>query len=277
MAQKVIGLIGGMSWESSAECYRLINQTVRARLGGLRSARCLLWSFDFGEIEALQHAGRWDDAAAEMIDAAHRLERGGADFIVICTNTMHRMADQVQAAIQLPLLHIADPTAERIVRAGLRTVGLLGTAFTMEQAFYKGRLTDRYGLQVLVPDDEDRALVHRVIYDELVQGRVEPSSRQAYRDVIDRLVKRGAEAVILGCTEIMLLVQPSDSAVPLFDTTALHAEAAVNIALAGFGEERLCCTGQKTVAVRPFRSAVTGGGRTLDVRARASGSVRSRQ
>lgn len=238
VAQKVIGLIGGMSWESSAEYYRLINQMVRARLGGMRSARCLMWSFDFGEIEALQHAGRWDDAAAEMIAAAHRLERGGADLIVICTNTMHRMADQVQAAIGLPLLHIADPTAERIVRAGLRTVGLLGTAFTMEQAFYKGRLVERYGLHVLVPGDEDRALVHRVIYDELVQGRVEPSSRQAYRDVIDRLVERGAEAVILGCTEIMLLVQPGDSVVPLFDTTALHAEAAVDLALAGFGDKR---------------------------------------
>lgn len=211
---------------------------VRARLGGLRSARCHLWSFDFGEIEALQHTGRWDDAAAEMIVAAHRLERGGADFIVICTNTMHRMTDQVQAANGLPLLHIADPTAERIVRAGLQTVGLLGTAFTMEQAFYKGRLAERHGLQVLVPGDADRVLVHRVIYDKLVQGRVEPSSRQAYRDVINRLVKRGAEAVILGCTEIILLVQPGDSPAPLFDTTALHAEAAVDLALAGFGEER---------------------------------------
>jgi aspartate racemase len=233
VAQKVIGLIGGMSWESSAEYYRLINQAVRARLGGLRSARCLMWSFDFGEIEALQHAGRWDDAAAEIIAAAQRLERGGADFVVICTNTMHRMADQVQAAIGLPLLHIADPTATRIRSAGLRKVGLLGTGFTMEHDFYKGRLTDRHGLDVLVPTGEDGALVHRVIYEELVQGRAEPSSRQAYREVIARLVERGAEAVILGCTEIMLLVRPEDSAVPLFDTTALHAEAAVDLALAG--------------------------------------------
>jgi aspartate racemase len=231
--QKVIGLIGGMSWESSAEYYRIINQIVRARLGGLHSAQCLMWSFDFGEIEALQHAGRWDDAAAEMIGAARRLERGGADFVVICTNTMHRMADQVQAAIGLPLLHIADPTAKRIRSAGLRKVGLLGTAFTMEQDFYKGRLADRHGLEVLVPGDDDRALVHRVIYEELVQGRAEPSSRQAYREVIARLVERGAEAVILGCTEIMLLVRPEDSAVPLFDTTALHAEAAVDLAVAG--------------------------------------------
>lgn len=231
MSQKVIGLIGGMSWESSAEYYRIVNQAVRARLGGLRSARCLMWSFDFGEIEALQHAGRWDDAAAEMIAAARRLERGGADFVVICTNTMHRMADQVQATIGLPLLHIADPTAERIKEAGLRRVGLLGTAFTMEQTFYKGRLTERHGLEVLVPGEDDRALVHRVIYEELVQGRAEPSSRLAYREVIARLVDRGAEAVILGCTEIMLLVTPEDSPVPLFDTTAIHAQAAVDLAL----------------------------------------------
>lgn len=233
VSQKVIGLIGGMSWESSAEYYRIINQAVRARLGGLRSARCLMWSFDFGEIEALQRAGGWDDATAEMIAAAQRLERGGADFVVICTNTMHRMADQVQAAIGLPLLHIADPTAERIRSAGLRKVGLLGTAFTMEHDFYKGRLVDRHGLDVLVPGEDDRALVHRVIYEELVQGRAEPSSRQAYREVIAGLVERGAEAVILGCTEIMLLVRPEDSAVPLFDTTALHAEAAVDLAVAG--------------------------------------------
>lgn len=232
MSQKVIGLIGGLSWESSAEYYRIINQTVRARLGGLRSARCLMWSFDFGEIEALQHAGRWDEATAEMVAAAHRLERGGADFVVICTNTMHRMADEVQAAIGLPLLHIADPTAKRIRIAGLRKVGLLGTAFTMEQDFYKGRLVHRHGLDVLVPGDDDRALVHRVIYDELVQGRIEPSSRQAFREVIARLVERGAEAVILGCTEIMLLVRPEDSTVPLFDTTVLHAEAAVDLAIA---------------------------------------------
>ena len=168
-----------------------------------------------------------------MIAAAQRLERGGADFVVICTNTMHRMADQVQAAIGLPLLHIADPTAERIRSAGLRKVGLLGTAFTMEHDFYKGRLAGRHGLDVLVPGEDDRALVHRVIYEELVQGRAEPSSRQAYREVIAGLVERGAEAVILGCTEIMLLVRPEDSAVPLFDTTALHAEAAVDLAVAG--------------------------------------------
>ena len=234
MSQKVIGLIGGMSWESSAEYYRIVNESVRDRLGGLRSARCLMWSFDFAEVEALQHAGRWDDATALMIDAARRLERGGADFLLICTNTMHRMAAEVQAAVAIPLLHIADPTAERIRAAGHRRVGLLGTAFTMEQDFYKGRLADRHGLEVLIPNDTDRATVHRIIYEELVQGRVEAASRQAYREVIARLVERGAEAIILGCTEIMLLVKPEDSAVPLFDTTAIHAEAAVERAIAGF-------------------------------------------
>lgn len=233
MSQKVIGLIGGMSWESSAEYYRIVNERVRDRLGGLRSACCLMWSFDFAEIEALQHAGRWDDATALMVDAARRLERGGADFLLICTNTMHRMAAEVQAAVGIPLLHIADPTADRIRAAGLRRVGLLGTAFTMEQDFYKGRLADRHGLEVLIPEEADRATVHRIIYDELVQGRVEPASRQAYREIIARLVERGAEAVILGCTEIMLLVGAEDSAVPLFDTTAIHAKAAVDLATAG--------------------------------------------
>jgi aspartate racemase len=244
--QAVIGLIGGMSWESSAEYYRIINEAVRARLGGLRSARCLMWSFDFGEIEALQHANRWSEAAVLMIEAARRLERGGADFFLICTNTMHRMADDVQAAVGIPLLHIADPTAERIRMQGLNHIGLLGTTFTMEQDFYKGRLQHKFGLDVLVPEIDDRAVVHRIIYDELVQGRVEPSSRDAYRAVIGRLVERGAEAVILGCTEIMLLVQAQDSAVPLFDTTAIHAEAAVEQALSladighGEGTKRNC-------------------------------------
>lgn len=228
---KVIGLLGGMSWESSAEYYRIVNQRVRDRLGGLHSARCLMWSFDFAEIEALQHAGRWDEATRLLVEAARRLERGGADFIVLCTNTMHRMADDLQAAIGLPLLHIADPTAALIKAAGLRRVGLLGTAFTMEQDFYKGRLVARHGLEVLVPDARDRALVHRVIYDELVRGVVEPASRAAYREIIGRLVSQGAEAVILGCTEIMLLVRPEDSTVPLFDTTTIHAEAAVELAL----------------------------------------------
>ncbi|MDO6415470.1 aspartate/glutamate racemase family protein [Sphingomonas sp. BIUV-7] len=230
---RMIGLIGGMSWESSAEYYRLLNQGVRDRLGPTASARCLLWSFDFSEIEALQHRGDWAGLSVRMIDAARRLEAAGADVLLICTNTMHRMADEVQAAVGVPLLHIADPTAERIKAAGYRTIGLLGTAFTMEQDFYKGRLAERHGLNVIVPGDADRATVHRIIYDELVAGQVTADSRDAYRGVIARLVAAGAEAVILGCTEIMLLVRPEDSAVPLFDTTALHAEAAVGAALAG--------------------------------------------
>jgi aspartate racemase len=190
-----------------------------------------MWSFDFAEVEALQHSGRWDDATTLMVEAVRRLERGGADFVVICTNTMHLMADRVQEAIGIPILHIADPTAERIKAAGLKRIGLLGTAFTMERDFYKGRLVERHGLEVLVPEEADRAVVHRIIYEELVQGRVEAMSRDAYRAVIARLVDRGAEAVILGCTEIMLLVGPADSAVPLFDTTTIHAEAAVERAL----------------------------------------------
>jgi aspartate racemase len=228
----VIGLIGGLSFESSAEYYRRINEGVRSRLGGLRSARCLMWSFDFGEIEALQHAGDWDKATALMIEAARRLERGGADFLLICSNTMHRMADAVTAAVKIPLIHIVDPTGERIAASGIKRVGLLGTAFTMEQDFYKGRLAQKFGFDVLVPDADDRALVHRVIYDELVQGKIEAASRQTYRDVIARLVARGAQGVVLGCTEIMLLIRQEDSAVPLFDTTRLHVEAAIARALA---------------------------------------------
>ena len=229
--QRVIGLIGGMSWKSSAEYYRLINEDVQTRLGGLHSARCLMWSFDFADIETLQRTGRWDEAADLIVDAAQRLERGGATFLVIATNTMHIAAPQVQAATSLPLLHIADPTAEAIKAAGLQRVGLLGTAFTMEQDFYKGRLALEHGLDVLVPDATDRATVHRIIYEELVRGQINEASRQAYREVIARLVTRGAEAIILGCTEIMLLIGPEDSAVPLYDTTRLHAEAAVARAL----------------------------------------------
>jgi len=229
--QQVIGLIGGMSWKSSAEYYRLINEDVQTRLGGLHSARCLMWSFDFADIETLQRTDRWDEAADLIVDAAQRLERGGATFLVIATNTMHIAAPQVQAATSLPLLHIADPTAEAIKAAGLQRVGLLGTAFTMEQDFYKGRLALEHGLDVLVPDATDRATVHRIIYEELVRGQINEASRQAYREVIARLVTRGAEAIILGCTEIMLLIGPEDSAVPLYDTTRLHAEAAVARAL----------------------------------------------
>jgi aspartate racemase len=230
--QAVIGLIGGMSWESSAEYYRIINREVRSRLGGVHSARSLMWSVDFGEIERLQHHGDWDELTEQMKDAAVRLERGGADFVLICTNTMHRMADAVAAAINIPLLHIADPTAQKVKAAGFRRVGLLGTAFTMEQDFYKGRLRDAFGLDVLVPEADDRRVVHDVIYKELVAGEVRPESRAAYREIIGRLVRRGAQAIILGCTEIMLLVSAEDSSVPLFDTTTLHAIAAVDRSLA---------------------------------------------
>lgn len=232
---RTIGLIGGMSWESSTQYYRIINQGVRGRLGGVHSAKSVMVSVDFGEIERLQHDGRWADLTARMVEAARQVERGGADFFLICTNTMHRMANEVEAAVAIPLLHIADPTAERITADGHARVGLLGTAFTMEQAFYKARLAERHGLEVLIPDQDDCAVVHRIIYEELVVGRVLDSSREAYRGVIARLVDRGVEAIILGCTEIMLLVGPDDSAVPLYDTTALHAEAAIEQAIAGTG------------------------------------------
>lgn len=230
---RMIGLIGGMSWESSAEYYRILNQGVRDKVGPTASAPCLLWSFNFADIEALQHKGDWDGLCAQMVKAAQTLESAGAEMLVICTNTMHRMAPSVQAAVKIPLLHIADPTAQRIKAAGLKKVGLLGTAFTMEQDFYKGRLIEQHGLDVMIPNDEDRAVVHRVIYDELVAGKIVPASRAAYRAIIARLIAQGAEAIILGCTEIMLLVQPEDSTVPIFDTTQLHAQAATAFILEG--------------------------------------------
>ncbi|MHC5305894.1 aspartate/glutamate racemase family protein [Bartonella sp. LJL80] len=226
-----IGLIGGMSWESSAEYYRLINQSIQKKLGGAHSARSLMVSVDFGEIEKLQHEGRWDILQQKMVDAARQLQFGGADFIVLCTNTMHRFADAIESAIIIPFLHIADATAQRIETHGFKKVGLLGTRFTMEQDFYKRKLTVGYGLDVLVPEETDRATVHRIIYDELVKGVVTEQSRQNYRAIIDRLVRGGAEAIIFGCTEISLLVDQSDSAVPVFDTTAIHAQAAVEKAL----------------------------------------------
>jgi len=230
--QGVIGLIGGMSWESSAEYYRIINREAQKRLGGVHSARSLMWSVDFGEVERLQHKGDWDKLTEQMKDAAIRLERGGADFVLMCTNTMHRMADSVAEAIEIPLLHIADPTGAKIKAAGFERVGLLGTAFTMEQDFYKGRLNDLFGLDVIVPETDDRRVVHDIIYKELVAGKVLAKSRMTYRGIIARLIAQGAEAVILGCTEIMLLVSSEDSTVPLFDTTTIHAIAAVDRALA---------------------------------------------
>lgn len=229
--QAMIGLIGGMSWESSAQYYRLINEGVRDRVGGVASARTLMWSFDFARIEALQYAGDWDALAGELVVASKALQKGGADFLVLCTNTMHRCAWAIDAAVKIPLLHIADPTAAAIQAAGLTKVGLLGTAFTMEQDFYRGRLEDKFGLEVLVPDADDRAAVHGIIYRELVTGQVLDASREVYRAVIRRLVERGAQGIILGCTEIMLLIGEADSAVPVFDTTTLHAMAAVDRAL----------------------------------------------
>ena len=228
---KTIGLLGGMSWESTLPYYRHINEAVRERLGGLHSARLVLYSLDFHEIEALQRQGDWAAAGTLLADAARRLESAGADFLLLCTNTMHKVADAIEAASALPLLHIADPTAAAIQAAGLQRVGLLGTRFTMEQPFYRQRLEDRYGIQVLVPDEPDRAEVHRVIYEELCRGVVSEASRQAYRQVISRLVARGAQAVILGCTEIGLLVRADDAEVPLFDTCVLHAQAAAERAL----------------------------------------------
>ncbi len=230
---KTIGLIGGLSWESSSEYYRIINQETQKRLGGTHSADCLMLSFDFAEIEALQAVGDWGEATARMAGAAVRLARGGADCIVICSNTMHRMAAEIEAAVDLPLIHIAEATAEPIVAAGYGRVGLLGTRFTMEQDFYKGRMIERYGLDVITPDGEGREIVHRVIYEELVRGAVNVESRWQYQAVIADLAAAGAEAVILGCTEIGLLIKPEDSTLPSFDSTELHALAAVEWALAG--------------------------------------------
>jgi len=227
----MIGLLGGMSWESSAMYYRLLNEGVRDRLGPASSARCLLWSFDFAEIKDLQHRGAWDVLTKRLIEAARHLEKAGADDLVICTNTMHCVADAVQAQLSIPILHIADATGEQIRQSGFRRIGLLGTRFTMEQDFYRKRLTERYGLEVIIPDERDRMDVHRIIYDELVAGQINPSSRALYRAIMARLVASGAEAIILGCTEIMLLVGAEDCTVPLFDTTALHVQATLEKAL----------------------------------------------
>lgn len=224
---KTIGLIGGMSWESSIEYYRIINEATKAKLGGLHSAKSVMYSVDFAEIEALQHQGRWSDAAKIMVSAAQSLEQAGADFIILCTNTMHKLAADIEAAIHIPFLHIADATAEKIRASTLQTVGLLGTRFTMEQDFYRGRLMDRHGLTVLIPTEPERALIHRVIYDELCQGIINADSKKQYLAIINRLVEAGATGIILGCTEIELLIQPADTKIRLFPTTQIHAEAAV--------------------------------------------------
>ena len=231
MIMKTIGLIGGMSWESSLEYYRIINEQIKEKLGGLHSAKSLMYSVDFEEIEKLQHQGNWKEATKLMIDAAKRLEKGGADFVVICTNTMNKMADDVQNNIKIPLLHIADATAEKIKSKGLKKIGLLGTKFTMEEDFYKGRLIKKYGLDVLIPDAKERQIVHDVIYHELCLGKINQSSKDQFIKIIKNLVDNGAEAVILGCTEIPLLVQQKDVKVLLFDTTRIHAEGAVEYSL----------------------------------------------
>jgi aspartate racemase len=237
---RLIGMLGGMSWESSAQYYRLANELVRERLGGLHSARLLLASVDFAEVEQLQVSGQWEAAGELLAGLARQLEAAGAELLVLCTNTMHKVADQVEAAVGIPLVHIADATAAAVRRAGLATVGLLGTAFTMEQDFYRERLAG-HELGVLVPPPADRAQVHRIIYDELCLGQVTEISRQLYRDVIARLAQAGAEGVVLGCTEIELLVGPEDSPVPVFPTTRLHVEAAVALSLAAGGAKSPVC------------------------------------
>lgn len=228
---KTIGLIGGMSWESSAEYYRIINELTKQKLGGFRSAECVLYSVDFAPIEKLQHQGNWQETARILCQAAQRIEAAGADFIVLCTNTMHKVAAEIVSAVRIPLLHIADATARKVLARGLKKIGLLGTRFTMEEDFYKGRLTQMHGLEIIVPGLEDREIIHRVIYQELVLGRIEHVSRQEFAAIAKRLVGAGAEGIILGCTEIGLLVREEDCPVPLFDTTRIHAEAAVDLAL----------------------------------------------
>lgn len=228
---KTIGLLGGMSWESTVDYYRTINESVKNTLGGLHSAKIAMYSVDFEPIEKLQHEGDWEGAARILSEAAQRIQSAGADFLLICTNTMHKVAPQIEESIKIPLLHIADATAEVLVHEGIETVGLLGTAFTMEQDFYKGRLSEKYGLNVLVPNEDDKQIVHKIIYQELCLGKIQSDSRIEYLRIIDMLSNQGAEAVILGCTEIGMLVSQADTNVRLFDTTAIHAKKAVQYAI----------------------------------------------
>ncbi|WP_162063987.1 aspartate/glutamate racemase family protein [Vibrio taketomensis] len=228
---KTIGLLGGMSWESTLSYYKSINEGVKQTLGGLNSAKISMYSVNFAEIEKLQHEGKWDETAAILSDAAVSVEKAGADFLLICTNTMHKVAPQIEANISIPILHIADATAHKLLESGVRKVGLLGTNFTMEQDFYKGRLSDKFGIDVVVPEQADRLNVHEIIYQELCRGEIKDESRKVYLDIIEKLHQQGAQAVILGCTEIALLVKQSHTDVPLFDTTAIHAEAAVKLAI----------------------------------------------
>ena len=229
---KTIGLIGGMSWESTIPYYRQINEWVKKSLGGLHSARIILYSVDFAEVEQLQHRGDWEGAGQLLAHAARAVEAAGAEAVVVCTNTMHKVAPAIESAVGIPLIHIADATGEKIKAAGHSVIGLLGTRFTMEQDFYKGRLTERHGLELRIPNEADRALVHRVIYDELCQGIISDRSRAEFRGIMHALANEGAQAIILGCTEISLLVGAADSPVPLFDTTAIHARKAAEWALA---------------------------------------------
>ncbi|RLE53368.1 MAG: aspartate racemase [Candidatus Methanomethylicota archaeon] len=228
---KTIGLIGGMSWESTLEYYRIINEAVKEKLGGSHSAKCLIYSFDFAEIEKLQHIGDWNRLAALMIDAARRLEKCGAELIIICTNTMHKVAGQVQSNINIPLIHIVDAVGEKIVEKKIGTVGLLGTRFTMEDPFYKDRLEEKFKIKVLIPNFEERKIIHEIIYEELVQGILRKSSKEKFKEIIENLKEKGIEGVILGCTEIPLLIKQSDIDIPVFDTTRIHALKAVELAL----------------------------------------------
>jgi len=228
---KTIGLVGGMSWESTQDYYRIINQRVKELAGGFHSAKLVLYSVDFDEVESRQHQGRWEELTALMVDAARRVERAGAECLLICTNTMHLMADPVQDSIRIPLLHIVDVTAGAVKARGFNKVGLLGTRFTMEKDFYKGRLLKKHGLEVLVPEEKDRDLVHAILYDELCLGKISDASKQAFRTIIAKLESAGAQGIILGCTEIPMLVKQEEYEIPLFDTTDLHARAAVDFAL----------------------------------------------
>ena len=228
---KTMGLIGGMSWESSLEYYRIVNETVKEKLGGLHSCKCLMYSVDFGVIEALQHQNKWDELTKLMIEASQNLKHGGADFIVICTNTMHKMAPEIEHATGLNVLHIADVTGAAISKNQIQKVGLLGTRFTMEGDFYKKRLKDNYDIEVIIPEDADRQIIHDIIYNELCLGLIKDDSRQKYIDIINKLCANGAEGIILGCTEIPLLIKQSDVLIPVYDTTKIHAESAVDFAL----------------------------------------------
>ncbi len=228
---KTIGMLGGMSWESTTSYYKALNEGIRNSLGGLHSAKIAMYSVDFDEIEKLQHQGLWNETAEILAKAAQAIESAGADFLLICTNTMHKVAPQIEQALSIPLLHIADATAKKLTADKIKRVGLLGTRFTMEQDFYKGRITDKFGIEVIVPNEEQQTLIHDVIYSELCLGVIKDDSRQEYLNIIDSLKAQGAEAVILGCTEIALLVQQENTQVSLYDTTAIHATEAVNLAL----------------------------------------------